>query len=195
MITHVRVNATPYSMWNTLPKDLLKHVGTFVFHRDARCIQATCTNWNHIFTDLICPHPDVYHIEICDAQSCQNRTYVIDTIEPFLACDVTRYREIVRCVKFVLLLVPFKFMALTAKSLHFVTIERSFVRLQHSLMFWCNCKHFSQKRTDMPRMLFGRSVEGTSRWLFKHTVCETNLLIIWCLLITGTSSSICPIAI
>jgi hypothetical protein len=190
----VRGIATPHSMWNTLPKDLLKHVGTFVFHRDVRCIQAACTDWKHIWAGLRCPHPDVYHIELCDAQSCQNRTYVIDTIEPFLACDVTRYREIVRSVKFMLLMVPYSCLVSMSRSLHLVKMERSFIRSRHSLIYWCNCRHFPQKRGDMPHVLVGRSPNVAPRWLFKHTVCE-NLILIWCLLLVGTSSSVFAIAV
>ena len=127
-------------MWAALPKDLMLHLGTFVHHRDARCLQATCTKWERTWTGLglMSPHPAVQQIGLCTVGHCINRQYIIDNLEPFLAQGEAR-GTIYRVLQFMVLLVPVRALASVGRVLRLLALERHCIDTEKTLVFWCNC--------------------------------------------------------
>ena len=137
-------------MWQHIPLDLLMHVGEFLYHRDVRCMQATCTDWEKIWTmaGLVSPHPLVLNIEMCDTFYCRNRQYVIDTIEPFIMRGKTSLT--LHILQFMMFLPQVKFVWSVADMLHLKTLACLCRQSEKYLVFWCNCTDHDQG--EIPRI-------------------------------------------
>ena len=167
-------------MWATLPKDLLLHLGTFVHHRDARCMQATCSNWEREWTKagLMSPHPVVQQIELCTVGHCINRQYVSDTIEPFLVHREAR-GTMYHALHFMAFLVPVRALASVGRVLQLRALERHYARMEKTLVFWCNCTFHAYKVSKPEVCLLG----PTPRWFVKEPICVDNMGVWWILLL------------
>jgi hypothetical protein len=166
-------------MWQQIPADLLIHLGQFLHHRDARCMQATCTNWEQIWSisGLVSPHPCVQHIEMCDKFYCLNLHYVINTIEPFIMHgDISLTLHV---LQFMMFLTPVKFVWSIADALHLKTLACLCIQSERYLVFWCDCT--DHKQGDIPRICLQESDDH-----YEHDVkpLYTDSLCVWALLMS-----------
>ena len=175
-------------MWEDLPTDLIMQVGQFLHHRDARCMHATCTNWEDAWTSagLSLPHPDVQHIEICDKLYCTNRQHIIDEMEPLILVSATETSETLRVLQFMMLLIPIKITSYISHRIGHKAIESVCIQLEKSMVFWCNCSHY-EDLGNMPVVHF-KSVDAQEyTWLFMDPD-HTNSLCVWIFLVVGSIS-------
>jgi hypothetical protein len=166
-------------MWEHLPADLVLHVGTFIHHRDARCMQSTCTSWEQIWTriGLASPHPDVQHIELCSRLFCTNRQFVIDTIEPFI-----RHRTSPNVIQFMTCLIPVKVIASVTHMIGYASIEDRCKQFEKSMVFWCRCAHHVQT-DDIPVVLVNMEDDRDVHLCSYREAACTDSLYVWAFLI------------
>jgi hypothetical protein len=130
-------------MWNTLPDELVISVGAFLLHRDARCMQATCVNWEKTWTAeaLVVPHPFLWQIRVCHLVHCINRQYIIENVEPMLVFgDPTTQTDIQRLLLFMILLIPVKLLSLLTGGWDYPLLQLQVQRIDRLLIFWCSCE-------------------------------------------------------
>ena len=164
-------------MWKNIPADMLMHVGQFLHHRDARCMQSTCTDWDQIWTSggLVSPHPVVQTIEFCDKYYCTNRQYIINDIEPFIG--VRKNNLSVHVVLFMMFLTPVRCTWSVSQRLHLKTLSRRCKQLENSLVFWCDCEDTEKNNTPLICL---EDHQGVSRRIRTEPIVD-NLYVWICL--------------
>jgi hypothetical protein len=172
-------------MWHTLPADLLVHLGSFLPHRDVRCLQATCVRWARTWASkgFVFPHPIVQQIDVCRQINCINRQGVHERIEPFLsyAPEERPFAVGYQLLKFMVLWIPVK--ALSSLLRHTMLGPRC-TTLETSLVFWCNCRRYVFPVAAIRHVCCPR---GTSPgWRTMKESCADNVYV-WCFLIVMTS--------
>jgi hypothetical protein len=173
-------------MCENLPTDLIMHVGGFIHHRDARCMQATCTKWDQAWSSagLASPHPHVQHIQICDKLNCANRQYIIDKLEPLILLIATDTSETLRVLQFVMLLIPIKITSYIAHIMGQTTIESLCIHSEKSMVFWCNCEHYEPSE-NIPVVCFKGVDDRDYPWIFMEPD-NTHSLMVWLFLVAGS---------
>ena len=172
--------------WTTVPEELLLLMGGFLHHRDARCMQAVCTSWGHIWTraGLASPHPAVHQIEICATINCRNRQHLIDAIEPLLAPGTAAATLPFHVLKFLVLLLPVKGIAFIAHSLRLTVFKRKCTHFETSMVFWCNCIH--DEVTADPLLVHFTGPEEKQGWVRRRQTPIDQNLNVWVFLIGPT---------
>ena len=176
-------------MMARLPQELLLYVGGFLHHRDARCMQAVCIQWEKIWTraGLASPHPAVHSIEICATLRCLNRQYLIDEIEPLLAARGTVSANMpFQVLRFVLLLLPVKGIAFLACQIRLTALQRNCTHFEKSMVFWCSCTHDFTAETPL---VYFTGPEEKRGWVPRQTTNTSQNLYVWVFLV-GTSAVI-----
>jgi hypothetical protein len=169
---------TRYQMWNTLPDELLVQVGDFLLHRDARCMQTTCVNWENAWThvSLAVPHPHVRQIEVCDTVHCINRRHIIENIEPLLVFGDPSQLDVHRMLQFMVLLVPLKILSCVIGLCRLPLLQLQFQEIERSLVFWCTCERFQ----GIPGVCLRGEEEDYIRGTARPDVYEQEHLVVWC---------------
>jgi hypothetical protein len=175
-------------MWNNLPADLLVYLGSFLSHRDVRCLQATCRQWERTWTTygLACPHPLVHQIDVCLEIDCINRHRVCELIEPFVAHKHAEgLRKIsYRMIKFIVLWVPVRVLSSVVQDLRLSTLQRHCALWENSLVFWCNCRRYV-----FPTVAI-RHVRTRARTWRKKDDKRADNFYVWCFLVLMISPPI-----
>lgn len=175
-------------MWAQVPDDIMLHIGEFVTHRDARCMQATCTSWQQLWTSvrLSVPHPVVYAIDICDKEYCINRQHVVDTLEP-LMLSASRFQQYdTLCIaQFMIFAIPLMSMKHVLYTMGIRTFENQFEQLERSLIFWCDCVHHTESSTtsNIPGVHL-QTNDGCTYGFKRRSHKDVDSMIVWCVMFT-----------
>jgi hypothetical protein len=167
-------------MWTALPTELVLHIGTFVQHRDARCMQASCVDWGRVWTSagLLCPHPAIQFIDLCTVGHCINRNYVLRAIEPFLAPGKTGTLSY-HVLRFMVFLFPVRFLASVGRLIQLEALEHRCMHLEKTLVFWCACTVVHEHKVHQPSL---QPVGPTPRRFLKQSLCIETVGV-WCALL------------
>jgi hypothetical protein len=165
-------------MASQLPTDILLHIGDFLLHRDARCMQATCINWKTVWTAaaLRVPHPSLQHIEVCNAIHCFNRRHVIDQIEPMLVFGTQTETELQRILQFMSLLPLSEVLVWISRFCRQPRFELRATSMKRSLAFWCTCQHRNSLVPEVCTVTWTvPTIVDTPDFYF-----STGHIIVWC---------------
>jgi len=184
------------NMWTQMPADLVLHIGAFTGHRDARCMQSTCTSWEKIWTlaHLSVPHPAVQSIDVCGQEFCCNRQYVMDAFEPLMLPVADQPDGVLRLLSFMTLLLPLLGTKYMASLVEWHEMEERLLMLGQSLTFWCNCDRHIKSTTKVPAVHLQSDTDEIpySHHTKQPNMTDTESLFIWCIIAVICSIPLLP---
>lgn len=166
-------------MASHLPTDVLMHIGDFLLHRDARCMQATCVDWRKAWAtaSLRVPHPCVRQIEVCHAIHCFNRRHIIKHIEPMLLFGKQTETEVQRMLYFMALMPLVELLVQMSRLCRYPGFQVRATTMQSSLTLWCRCRH---RHSQIPVVCIGTwTPEPPLDLVYTDIPDALDLLIVW----------------